>query len=250
MKVRIWNAYASNNSGSYTIVGVLPSEDVASKTAEQLAVLIAAHTAWLDGRQPNEEDSNSSPLAEFCRTHGLTWSAGLGTWDDWPQYSNDNRPRVAAVGTQVIVHHEYTVSLPPTFGEFFYKKGGRVEHEENHAHQPIVAVATFWWGWTEKAKATQEEQCPRLIAALTSAEGVLAKASATPWPAVWQTGGEQFGDAPLTVGAIFDDVVDGVAALHAAGSVHQAKMQIRLFEAPDHEHDPLAYLRSKIGASG
>lgn len=242
MKVRVWNAYASNNSGSYTIVGVLPSAEVARETADELAAMVAAHTAWLDRRQPRDADSDRSPLGEFCSKHGLTWSAGRGTWDDWPQYSDDNRPRVAAVGTQVIVHHEYTVSLPPTFGEFFYKKGGRVEHEEEHAHHSIVALATFWWGWTE-AKAKREEQCSRLVAALTADDGPLAKGAPSSWPSAWQVGGDPFGEAPLTVGAIFDDVIEGVAALHSAGEAHGAKMKVRLYEAPDEPHDPLAHLR-------
>lgn len=145
-----------------------------------------------------DRDSGTNVLLEGEET------AGRGTCDDWPQYSDDNRPRVAAIGTQVIVHHDYTVSLPPTFGELFYKKGGRVEHEENHAHQPIVAVATFWWGWTEQAKATRDEQCPRLLAALTAEDGVLAKASGGAWPPAWRLGGDPFGEAPLTVGALFD----------------------------------------------
>jgi hypothetical protein len=242
MKVRVWNAYASNNSGSYTIVGDLPSADVARETAEELAAMIAAHTAWLDAHEQQAE-SLVSPLEEFCRKHGLTWSQGRGTGDDWPQYGDDNRPRVAAVGRQVIVHHDYTVSLPPTFGELFYKKGGRVEHEENHAHHPIVAVATFWWGWTAEAKAKQAEQRPLLVAALTEDGGILAKEPFSAWPSAWQAGGETFGEAPLAVGAIFDDVVGGVAALNAAGEAHGAQMNVRLFEAFDSEHDPLAHLR-------
>ena len=243
MKVRVWNAYASNNSGSYTIVGILPSEEVARETADELATMVAAHTAWLDARQSDAEDSSTSPLAEFCRKHALSWSKGRGTWDDWPEHSDDNRPRVSAVGMQVIVHHDYTVSLPPTFGEFFYKKGGRVEHEENHAHHPIVAIATFWWGWTEEAKAKRDEQCPRLVAALTADDGILAKGTRNSWPSAWQVGGDQFGEAPLTVGAMFQDLVDGVSALHAAAEAHGAKMLVRLYEAPDEQHDPLAYLR-------
>ena len=139
--------------------------------------------------------------------------------------------------------HSYTVSLPPTFGEFFYKKGGRVEHEENHAHHPIVAIATFWWGWTEEAKARMEEQRPRLVAALTADDGILTKGTRSPWPSAWQAGGDQFGEAPLTVGAMFQDVIDGVSVLHAAAEAHGAKMLVRLHEALDEEHDPLAHLR-------
>src|SRR5690242_18609473 len=147
MRARIWNAYASNNSGSYTIVGALPSEEVAHEVAVELSAMIKAHAAWLAAER-GQADNPESPLAAFCRTHGLSWSSGDGEGDDWPEYSDDNRPRVVAIGNQVVVHHEYTVSLPPVFGAFFYKRGGRVQHEDNHAHHPMVTIATLWWGWT------------------------------------------------------------------------------------------------------
>lgn len=124
MEMRVWNAYASNNSGSYTIVGSLPSHEVAASVAAELRELIEAQTTWL------EETSKTrlEPLAEFCRVHGLRARPDAGTWDDWP--------RVAQLGNQVVVHHEYTVTLPRLFGELFYKRGGRVQHEEDHAHHP------------------------------------------------------------------------------------------------------------------
>src|SRR5262245_54003035 len=105
MRVRIWNAYASNNRGSYTIVGSLPSEEVASEVAAELAAMIEAHTAW-HGAGQFQASSADSPLAVFCRTHGLSWRDGRGGDDDWPEHSDDNRPRVAAIGNQVVVHHE------------------------------------------------------------------------------------------------------------------------------------------------
>jgi hypothetical protein len=241
MRVRIWNAYASNNSGSYTIVGSLPSAEVARAVADELSAMIEAHTAWHD--KAGYTDDTDSPLAAFCRLHGLTWQAGRGAEHEWPDYSDDNRPRVVAVGTQVVLHHGYTVTLPPTFGEFIYKRGGRVEHEEDHAHYPIVAVATFWWGWTKEQQSRMEVERPRLIAALTAADGVLGNTSPGAWPAAWRSGDGGFGDAPLTVGAIFADIIDGVTALHDLASRHGAEMRVRLHEAPDDIHDPLAHLR-------
>jgi hypothetical protein len=239
MRVRIWNAYASNNSGSYTIVGALPSEEVARSVADELTAMIGAHAAWLDAWDA-KADPASSPLAAFCRAEGLSWSPGHGGWGDWP---DDNKPRVTAVGHQVIVHHPYTVSLPPTFGELFYKRGGRVQHEEDHAHDPIVAIATFWWGWSKEDRARMEIERPRLVAALTAAEGALARVAPKSWPAAWQAGGERFDEAPLTVGAIFADLIDGVSALGEAARQHHARMLLRVYEAPAGAHDPLAHLR-------
>jgi ribosomal protein L7/L12 len=242
MRVRIWNAYASNNSGSYTIVGRLPSEEVAREVAAELKRVIDEHTAWREAWSGNG-DCGDSPLAAFCRTHGLSWKPGMGGWDDWPEHSGDNHPRVAAIGHQVIVHHQYTVSLPPVLGELFYRRGGRVDHEENHAHHPLVAVATYWWGWHEDDRACMELERPKLVETLAGEGGVLAEVPLDGWPAAWHEGGDDFGAAPLTVGAIFAELVSGVEALRQAGERHGAKMELRVVEAADDAHDPLSHLR-------
>jgi hypothetical protein len=242
MWIHVWNAYASNNSGSYTLVGRLPSATVAERTAEALRAVIEAHTVWhdaWDGESPLE----ASPLARFCRLHGLPWKDGDGGWDDWPTHSNDNRPKVAVVGTQVVVHHEYTVSLPPALGAFFYAQGGRVEHEENHAHHPIAVTAMFHWGWTEEARTMQATELPRLLAALTSPDGLLNTFSLRDGPsAAWRTGGDAFGEIPLTVGVVFHDLMAGIAALRSLAETHGARLELRLTELPA-EGDPFAHLR-------
>lgn len=239
MRVRIWNAYASNNSGSYTIVGSLPSEEVAREVAEELAAMIEAHAVWLAAER-TQEDASESPLATFCRAHDLTWSSGDGEGDDWPEHSEDNRPRVTAIGNQVVVHHEYTVSLPPVFGAYFYKRGGRVQHEENHAHHPIVTTASIWWGWTKELRARAEIELPHLVAALTAPDGFFMQGTSTTWPAAWRVGGH---GPMLTVGIVFENLIDGVSTLHEVVCRHDAQMHVRLHEAPDEEHDPFAHLR-------
>lgn len=241
MRIRVWNAYASNNSGSYTIVGRLPSAEVAERTATELREMIDAHTAWReawDGKTGLEQ----SPLALFCKRHGLPWSEGDGGVDDWPDFCEDRRPRVAVSDAQIIVHHEYTVSLPPTFGALFYKRGGRVEHEENHAHHPIVVTASFYWGWEKEKKATQAVELPKLIADLTQPGGLAVQSNERDIPAAWRSGGDRFGEAPLVVGIVFDDLIAGVAALRAQADAHAAHLALRLAEAPS-EEDPLVHLR-------
>src|SRR5262249_15477998 len=182
-----------------------------------LKTMIEAHTAWEEAGR-GQAGGSDSPLAQFCRTHGLSWRAGMGGYEDWPQYSDDNQPRAAAIGTQGVVHHEYTVSLPPTFGEFFYKRGGRVAHEENHAHHPIVTIASFWWGWTKEQRAQAEVEMPRLVAALTAPDGLLMQGRPAAWPAAWRAGGEM----PLIVGVVFENLIDGVSALNEAARRHGA----------------------------
>jgi len=245
MRIRVWNAYASNNSGSYTIVVALPSEEVARDVAAELATMIDAHTRWHDAWN-GTGDTAASPLAAFCRTHGLSWSTHCGGADEWPDYApdNDNRPRVAAVGRQVIVHHDYTVTLPATFGEYFYKRGGRVQHEENHAHHPLVVIAAFYWGWTAEAKARMAAEQPRLVAALTAADGPLATLADETWPPALRQARDTFHDWPITVGVIFGKLIEGVSALRVLAEAHGADLSVRLHEAPDETHDPLAFLRA------
>ncbi len=182
----------------------------------------------------------SSPLAVFCRAQGLTWSPSHGEGDDWPEHSDDNRPRVSAIGNQVIVHHQYTVSLPPVFGAYFYKRGGRVQNEENHAHYPIVTTATVGWGWKKEQRAQGEIQLPLLLAALTGSDGFLMHATSTTWPAAWSIGDH---GPTLTVGIVFEDLIDGVSALSEIVRRHGGYIQVRLNEAPGEEHDPLAHMR-------
>jgi hypothetical protein len=238
MRVRIWNAYASNNSGSYTIVGSLPSQEIAREVAAELAAMIEAHTAWLEAK--GADDVSGSPLAAFCNAHGLTWSDSDAMGDGWPEYSDDNRPRVAAVGSQVVVHHEYTLSLPSVFGEYFYKRGGRVQNEEEHAHHPIVTVATLWWGWTTELRAQGEAELPRLVEAFSAPDELLAQFQSTTWPTAWRV--EDHGPM-LTAGIVFANLIDGVAALNEIARRHGAWIQVRLFEAPSEEHDPLSHMR-------
>lgn len=241
MRVSVWNAYASNNSGSYTIIGRLPSAEIAERTAHELREVIDAHTAWRDAWN-GETKLEESPLARFCNTHGLTWTEGDGGWNDWPDYGVDNRPRVTVSNVQVIVHHEYAAGLPPTFGALFYKRGGRVEHEVNHAHHPIVVTAGFYWPWTEKSRELQARELPRLLDDLTASEGFLATLSRPGVSPVWCLGGEAFGEMPLTAWAVFDELTTGVAALRKVATAHSAEMHIKLGESLS-ESDPLAEFR-------
>jgi hypothetical protein len=240
MRVRVWNAYASNNSGSYTIVGRLPSVELAERTAEELREMIDAHTAWRDAWD-GVSALEDSPLVRFCKLHGLPWSDGDGGWDSWPEHTDDNRPRVVVADRQVVVHHEYTVSLPPTFGAHIYRRGGRVEHEENHAHHPIGVTARMYWGWSKEQRAVEQVELPRLLAALTAHDGLLSTANRRDIPAAWRAG-DAFGDAPLSVAVVFDDLVEGIARLRERAEAHAARLEVRLAEA-ESDADPLAQWR-------
>jgi ribosomal protein L7/L12 len=244
MKIHLWNAFASNNSGSYTIVGSFPSEELASAIATELSVLMREHTDWLDSRTGavTAEEADNSPLANFLRLHGLrTSSDGVC---DWPQYGTDNTPQAFAIDSKVIIHHEYTVTLPREFGEYFYSKGGRVEQELNHSHNPIVAICEIWQPWQQRQN---EEQAgvngSQLIESLCQPDGAFVRHSRQGRYAPAWRAGDGLNSADLTIGAVFDDLPAGFAAVNKVAREMSYKTYVKVFEAFDEEADPLAFLR-------
>jgi hypothetical protein len=82
VRIRVWNAYASNNSGSYTIVGRFESDESAAQVAAELLGLAKAQSAWVAANGPQP-----SPLAAFATSNGLSTYEGMAGGDDWPTYS-------------------------------------------------------------------------------------------------------------------------------------------------------------------
>ncbi len=234
MRIEIWNAYASNNSGSYTIVGTFSSHDEARRVAGVLAPVLEAEGKWQGSPRTREDPS---PLQQFARAQGLPLSDGY----EWPQYGQRDAPDVAAIGYQVLIHHDYTTSLPPLFGHFFYAQGGRVEAELDHTHHVLVVIFEVWQAGG--GGLAGEDRARFLIDLLTAENGVLQKLTEpTPKPA-WR-----FGDganAPLvTFGAQFRDLVAGCAAVQAELQSFGSSARIRIVEAAFQGDDPLAFLRS------
>jgi hypothetical protein len=239
MRIRIWNAFASNNSGSYTIVGKFPTPELASDVAAQLTTLVQAHEHW---RQDESANDDASPLSLFANQYRLTSDDEVEIDESWPEY-NDDVPQVFAIGHQVVIHHDYTLGLPRMFGHYFYVRGGRVEHEINHAHGPIVAVFSIWSATEERNNIDVKAKVDSIIEDLTGLGGPLetgcGKSNVAP---VWRPS-RQFGEVDLTVGAVFDDLLTGFSAVEKIAKVHGMKMVVKLFESTDGA-DPLASLRT------
>lgn len=243
MRIKIWNAFASNNSGSYTIVGSFPTAELASDVASELAALMEAHELWLQSLGNNSDDG-PSPLSMFADKHRLVRNEDIGTGDDWPQYSSNNLPQAFAINHQVIIHHDYTVTLPSSFGQYFYVRGGRVVHELNHAHHPIVAVFELYVPWQERHKVDVKAKVSSLLEALNAPDGPLIKlVKPTKYPPAWQQSKGGFGEADLTVGAIFDDLPTGFTAVDRIAKAHGMQTLVEVFESYG-DADPVAFLRS------
>ncbi|MBY0547072.1 MAG: ribosomal protein L7/L12 [Candidatus Obscuribacterales bacterium] len=244
MKIRVWNAFASNNSGSYTIVGSFPNAELATEVASELAILMKAHTEWLEAESSGaEKNADDSPLSKFIQQHNLR-SSNLDYPDQWPHYSDDNTPKVVAVDAKVIIHHEYTVTLPREFGEYFYARGGRVEHELNHAHNPIVAVCQVWMPWSDREGKNLPEKIQAVVEELCEAGGEFLRHAASERSKIapaWRDG-DGLHDPDLVVGAVFDDLVAGFAAVNRIARKHGFRTFAKVSEAFD-ESDSLAFLR-------
>lgn len=92
-----------------------------------------------------------------------------------------------------------------------------------------------------------EVELPRLVAAVTSGD-IQAKCGEREWPLAWKTGDSAFGEAPLRVGACFEELIDGVASLQALATAHGATMWLWLCEAPAGHIDPFIELRPSTPA--
>ena len=245
MNIRIWNAFASNNSGSYVIVGVFPTVELAGQVARELAEVARDHTVWM-----NEDDApQPSPLARYA--------AGLGIvhhderFDAWPQYAASDDPYVWAVQHRVFVHSAYTVTMPPALGHAIYARGGRVATEIDHAHHPLVATFEATVPWQARASTDVPAVVQTLVDRLCGAAGPLIARSRPELAPAWRgvVAGEKtgFGEPDLVFGVAFDDLRDGfteVAAIVAATGLH---LGVQLSEAPSFG-DALAHLRPCVPA--
>jgi ribosomal protein L7/L12 len=245
MRIRLFAAFASNNSGAFTIVGRFADADAAAGVARLLQGVADEHSAWHEAN-PYEEQG-AAPLDAFARARGLR-EGRHGRGDEWPQHGA--APTVLAVDRQVVVHAPYTVSLPPVFGEAFYAMGGRVEAELDHTHERL-AVEFSWY------RADLNYGDPRIGPALDDFEaklrpvlaGVLAPGETDRRPAIapaWHRDG--FGQRHVS--AVFVDLVEGVRAVRAVADACAMKLSLRITECPHGVADPFAMLRLPTRSRG
>ena len=236
-EIRVLSAFASNNSGSYTLIGSLPDAMRAREIVEEIARVCDEHSVWLEARDRNER-TEIPPLHAFAKKNGLTLdSKDVGLSDDWPQHGPP--PRAIAVGSQVLLHVDYTVTMPRLFGELLFARGGRVRVEHDHAHHSLVSVLQFWADglWDKETKVDvrsrlsvlanelQAEVLPELTAPRDPGELVVEPA--------WLIG------YPPGVAVVFRDLVEGVARMVACAERHGAYVHLDVIESPVAADDPL-----------
>jgi hypothetical protein len=241
MRLRAWNAFASNNSGSYTIVGRFADEGTASAVAQELAALVAEHAKWFEAHGYERwEAKDRSPLEQFAEANGLNTSRGAGRDDDWPQYGAP--PEVLADGTQVVLHVDYTVTMPPLFGELMYRRGGRVDVELDHTHDPLVWVHEVWWPWQGRDEAVVKAGRVRLLDTLLGEGGPLRTQVTIHKPASWSDGGGVFGHADLSLAAVWNEPMVAIAQVRAMVASVGASARLRVMESMS-PRDPAGMFR-------
>ncbi len=241
MKIRIWNAFASNNSGSYTIVGRF-GPDVALALGGRLRAALVAHAAWLDLTSADREAE--SPLHRFLREEGVEVSEHVGTGDGWPAYGSP--PEVFETADQILVHAPYTVTLPRELGALFYRHGGRVEVELNHAHAPVLLEILTWRTEAFAEPAATERDRRQSAFRADIEDGMLDDAMKRPkdegvrWPPVFEP--TDWGGMRTTLAPI--DLVLAARQVQDLAATHGLELRISVSEARVAHGDPLALLRA------
>ena len=240
MRIRLFSAFASNNSGSYTLVGTFRDAAVADEVAALLREAIAAHDAWHEAHEWDE--AGAAPIDDFVAAHGLT-PGKHGRGDDWPCHGA--APEVVTAGHQLLVHAPYTVTCPTVFGELVYKKGGRVTVELDHAHERVCVEITYFPPGLErdhpKHAAALEAFEDGLRAALPALVAPSEYDRRPPVEPVWHPG--FWGNRQLSV--VFRDLLEGVRAVRALAKAQGLELWLRVWEGAHGVDDPLAPLRGQ-----
>ncbi|MDI3281861.1 hypothetical protein [Polyangium sp. 15x6] len=239
MRIYLFQAFASNNSGSYTLVGTFKDEATAEEVARLLAEVSAAHSAWLE--RTCGVDDGPSPLDELVQREGLRGDKP-GRYDDWPDY--DDPPQVVAAGLQVLFHSSFTLTIPAVIGELFYARGGRVQMELDHAHEEIAIEFAYWIVHEQyKDKEVRREKLDafeaRLAEELPSWTRRREGDSRPPIEPAWHHG--EWGSRHVAV--VFRDLIEGVQAVRTIAREMEVELQFKVWECPHGVPDPFALLR-------
>lgn len=255
----VYAAWASNNSGSYTLVGSFGDRDVARAAGERLATLFCDMRAFCTEREAEVRrliaagekrivlPEVETPAHRLVAAEGLTpLPADLENADSWPSDGGSAEGNVLVTGHQVIVHVGWTVTMPRALAELFFKAGARIDLELVHSHRPLVAVATLHLVASGQSAEAREAR----RAALSSLRAELDTQLLAPRPPRWIGDDEprtphawRASDYILELGLVPHDPVPELAAVGAIAERHGAEMHVRFFEALSEGGDPLADMR-------
>ncbi len=149
MRISIWQQWASNHSGSFTVVGKFQTHAAATKAAGDLRHIIATITDWYRRTENADADERrlnaigefmgalplSPPEVEYAQQYGIDWN---GRGIDWFTLE-DNLKAVHQFGRLVFVENTGdTWSLWMPFDDLLEKMGADVAIEAEPYAPPLT----------------------------------------------------------------------------------------------------------------
>jgi ribosomal protein L7/L12 len=115
-------------------------------------------------------------------------------------------------------------------------------------HHPIIATFEIHFPWNKRDEIDRPARVQELVDTLCADDGALVASRVAFQAPAWQgTTAERlpgFGEADLVVGAVFEELVAGFAAVAAGAAAVGATVRVRVAEAhSDRDVDALAFLR-------
>ncbi len=156
MTVRIWQAFASNNSTSYRLVARFTDADVASAARDAVLALVA------------------TDREELAARYGLAWDDLLA---EGSAHDNPEATEVAAIDGVLVAYHDYCLGYGPALPEFLRARGATVTAPEVGA--PSVSVRFAYTG----GNAELDVELDALLAQIARAKPNTSEALAVPWTA-------------------------------------------------------------------
>ena len=253
-------AWASNNSGSYTLVGSFDDSEAARATGERLRTLFREMSALYAERQaevmrllaegakriilPDVE----TPMHRLVAAEGFTaLPEDFIDGDSWPSDGGSAEENVLVTGQQVIVHVGWTMTMPRALAELFFKAGARIDVEIDHAHHRLVVVAGLYP--LAYGKTAEEREAHRATLAKVRAEidGLMSRQPPPRYPGevpmshAWHDEGHG-----LALGIVPREMVPELMAIRDVVERHELRMHVRVFEAIATGGDPLADMRVRV----
>jgi len=175
--VRSYTAFASNNSGSYTLVGSFQT----SERAEEVAAVLNQLATDME-----DPERTSNPVQELLRQAGLDAPDDVAGYEDWPDLSYAARPEAVAVHQQVWWYCDYTISMPSELGHWMYTMGGKVDTELDHTHHPQLAHLSLWpdLPYNERKGMPLQPVIDQLWLGPLAHEGIQARIRTTRWSGI------------------------------------------------------------------
>jgi hypothetical protein len=152
--VRIWQAFACNNSTSYRLVARFTDAATASAVRDEVRALVA------------------TDREELAARYGIAWDDLLA---DGSAHDNPDATEVAAIDGVLVAYHDYCLGYGPALPDFLRARGAAVTAGEMGA--PSVSVRFAYAG----GNAALDAELDAILAQIARVTPTSRDALAVPW---------------------------------------------------------------------